>query len=465
MTSQANSAEKGGGIVKKALAASLLTAALALPALVVPASAADVVREGRTIEAFIGSDLVNVQNYPANRPVTVEVVRNGVVVSSVNGRTDRTGFAEFNHGGGGQFPNGDCFKPPVSPDVIPGDVIRAKVASERSFDRAVVRDVFLDTDATQIIGNEIHVFGHVRDVSGGTVDKAADVLELRLNANGFTWDVTQDPEVPTDEGRRDLRGQVSATEIQPDGTFEHVFTVSGDDAVNASNNGFEQAFEWSAAAPPGAEEEVSPPAIFVSDEVGGEALVGCPPAAENAVTDSNPDVINKANLANGLVLSGISKNAATTVSVTLDDQDASNADQITLNATPRTAYVDSLNDTFQTWSTAKVTAAQLRTMGDGRLTASIGQGPDLRILKDTIAPRNAPTATPEPGVYPRTQRVTLDTGRGNEIHYTLNGSRPTANSPVFTRPLKVASTRTIKAIAVDRAGNTGPAKAYRYVIR
>ena len=120
--------------------------------------------------------------------------------------------------------------------------------------------------------NTITVSGHVRDLPNGTINEAADVLELRLNAEGFTWQSGDRP------GRRDLREQLPAAEIVPDGTFTHVFNVSDADAANASSLGFEQALEWSKAVG-----EAAPPAIFVSDAPDPEAAVpqGCPPLSSS----------------------------------------------------------------------------------------------------------------------------------------------------------------------------------------
>ena len=272
-TSQERVSQKGGGIVKKFLVASLLTAALIVPALVMPASAADSVRRGRTIEAFIGTNLVDVQNYPAGMSIRVDVLRNGSLISSANGKTGtrgaNKGFAEFNHDGGGPYPRGDCFNKPFTPDIIPGDVIRTKIAGETRTDRATVRDIFLDTEATIIseANDTITVSGHVRSSDAAPINVETDVLELRLNANDFTWQSGERP------GRKDLREQLPAAEIGPDGTFVHVFNVSDEDATNASNLGIEQAFEWSKAVG----EAAAPPAIFVSDAADGTVPAGCPP--------------------------------------------------------------------------------------------------------------------------------------------------------------------------------------------
>ena len=42
------------------------------------------------------------------------------------------------------------------------------------------------------------------------------------------------------------------------------------------------------------------------------------------------------------------------------------------------------------------------------------------------------------------------------IHYTTNGSTPTAASPVYTSALKLTSSRWVKFRAYDKAGNVGP---------
>ncbi|MBA3936439.1 MAG: chitobiase/beta-hexosaminidase C-terminal domain-containing protein [Planctomycetes bacterium] len=59
-----------------------------------------------------------------------------------------------------------------------------------------------------------------------------------------------------------------------------------------------------------------------------------------------------------------------------------------------------------------------------------------------------PTFSPAGGTYSSTQAVTLTclTG-GAAIHFTTDGSTPTASSPMFSVAISVASTTTIKAIA------------------
>ena len=61
----------------------------------------------------------------------------------------------------------------------------------------------------------------------------------------------------------------------------------------------------------------------------------------------------------------------------------------------------------------------------------------------------APTASPPPGTFPSAQTVTLTAETGASIFYTTNGTDPTSSStPYTTTGISVASTTTIKAIAV-----------------
>ena len=66
--------------------------------------------------------------------------------------------------------------------------------------------------------------------------------------------------------------------------------------------------------------------------------------------------------------------------------------------------------------------------------------PDARTLtKDTIAPP-APTATPAAGTFDAAQAVSLsDADQTAKVHYTVDGTAPTAASLVFTAQLQITS--------------------------
>ena len=72
-------------------------------------------------------------------------------------------------------------------------------------------------------------------------------------------------------------------------------------------------------------------------------------------------------------------------------------------------------------------------------TYTIGSAP--------VAPE-APTFTPAAGTYTTAQNVTIACATaGAEIRYTLDGSNPTATSALYSGPIAISATTTIKAIA------------------
>lgn len=60
----------------------------------------------------------------------------------------------------------------------------------------------------------------------------------------------------------------------------------------------------------------------------------------------------------------------------------------------------------------------------------------------------APTFSPAGGTYYSAQSVTLAAVDGASIYYTTNGDEPTTSSTLYSAPIEVATTTTIKAIAV-----------------
>jgi len=50
------------------------------------------------------------------------------------------------------------------------------------------------------------------------------------------------------------------------------------------------------------------------------------------------------------------------------------------------------------------------------------------------------------------------------IYYTTNGATPTTASKIYTGPISITSTTTLKFLAVDKAGNKSPVYTAKYVI-
>jgi hypothetical protein len=83
-----------------------------------------------------------------------------------------------------------------------------------------------------------------------------------------------------------------------------------------------------------------------------------------------------------------------------------------------------------------------------------------------LPPAAAPVFSLAGGIYNTPQTLTLtDTTPGAVIHYTTNGSTPTALSPTYTTSITVASTELVQAIAVATGYSNSPvgSKFYTYV--
>jgi M6 family metalloprotease-like protein len=77
----------------------------------------------------------------------------------------------------------------------------------------------------------------------------------------------------------------------------------------------------------------------------------------------------------------------------------------------------------------------------------------------------APTFTPKPGRYEEAQSVSISCAtEGTTIYYTTDGSAPTAQSTLYTAPITVSQTTTIKAVAVSTDGEESAVATAKYTI-
>jgi stage V sporulation protein SpoVS len=83
----------------------------------------------------------------------------------------------------------------------------------------------------------------------------------------------------------------------------------------------------------------------------------------------------------------------------------------------------------------------------------------------TLPAAATPTMSPKPGSYSFTQSVVLsDTTPHAVLHYTTDGSTPTASSTVYRKPLQVNQSQTIRAIAVARGYSESEVATGAYTI-
>jgi uncharacterized repeat protein (TIGR03803 family) len=81
----------------------------------------------------------------------------------------------------------------------------------------------------------------------------------------------------------------------------------------------------------------------------------------------------------------------------------------------------------------------------------------------TILPPSAPVFSPAPGTYGTAQSVLITSVQATHIYYTTDGSTPTTASTLYTGPVLVSMTTTLRAIGVDGAG-LGPVTSGTYTI-
>src|SRR4051794_28297574 len=412
-------------------------AVVAAAALAAPAGAA--VRSTNVI-AVLPDSSGRELTYPANTPLTVSLSRAGVLLSTATVTTDDTGAAAVNGG------TADCWTG-VTPDILAGDVVEVRGGG---FDDTSVVQAVTSSRPVQTAPDP----GVVHGTAPGR--PPASQLEARIIASSASPFAANN--------KRVLRAAVGQPYVidydGPTGdawtaTYPGLSPADVDRALNAS--------DARGVVLPNLNELT----ISQNPVVRGPQPPCTAPLLRDAATSSIPSAVNIASAGKNLVVSGVSQDASA-VAVSLDDEDAATA-PITATAAPSPSTGN------QTWSVT-IPAGQVSALTDGTLTASttfttlagpLGGG-SLSILKDLSAPA-APTATPSPagGPFQTAQSVTLsDADTSAAIHWTNDGSTPSASSPVLAHgaAITVTSSQTIKAIAIDPAGNAGPVATFAYTI-
>lgn len=101
-------------------------------------------------------------------------------------------------------------------------------------------------------------------------------------------------------------------------------------------------------------------------------------------------------------------------------------------------------------------------VGDGNAANS-----DMSAWRDyrDLATASAPTFSPAAGTYNGLQRVVLSSATSNAtIRYTVDGSSPTALSPVYTGAIAVGASTTVRAMAMVQGQNTSAVSSAAYQI-
>jgi len=99
---------------------------------------------------------------------------------------------------------------------------------------------------------------------------------------------------------------------------------------------------------------------------------------------------------------------------------------------------------------------------DGAGNSETPQTATYTIVADTTPPVTTPS--PAGGTYASALSVTLSANEPATVYYTTSGATPTTASPVYTGPIPIGSTTTLKFFARDTAGNSEAIKTATYTI-
>jgi hypothetical protein len=435
-----------------AIAGSVALCADANAALTEPGS----VRTGHNVSVFHEIDFVATFGHQVGTPLKVEVFRGTHRIASAAGaavNTPEGGGLEVNHGPEVTAGPGDCWSKATA-DIKPYDKIVVTDGAGGT-DTILVDDIVVESGPAPDpdFPEDIVLTGHARSALGGPV---ADALEGEFR---LTSKLRGGPERIERDGEAFKAIYTPPYTMLPD-KGGHATAAQLTDLLAEHTIGFGHTFPFATG-----ETQIADAGSTPGPALGCEGLAPGAPDA-NAATATDREV---AGAGAGLAVSGTATGTVDGVTVTLDDGPGGAAP--VQSSTAQLAAGDgSPAGADRAWTVA-FTAAQLATFpAEANLTATPAftgggapTGPALRVRRDTVAPA-APQASPAAGRHEGTQLVDLFGEAGATIRYTTNGSAPTLSSPRFGASLLVDRTTTIRAIAIDAAGNVSPVATLTFTI-
>lgn len=76
-----------------------------------------------------------------------------------------------------------------------------------------------------------------------------------------------------------------------------------------------------------------------------------------------------------------------------------------------------------------------------------------------------PSFSVKPGTYSSPVTVAIHLRGEKAAYYTTNGERPTKSSTMYTGPITIDKTTTLRAVTVSQCGQTGRIKSAKYTLK
>jgi len=449
------------GLLRRALAVWVSIATVAA-LMVVPAQTvfAAVPADPDNILIFPDRDFISVAGYEnhVGETALLELTRPGVgVIGSATAVVAAGGVAfEINHPGGVCWGNGTALK--VTPDIQPGDIAAINFAGVAAGDVRTL-DAFVTASAVQN-GTTVTVGGHI----------GPGVIQANTEQRIISADL-----VGTEVGKRDVRAvpgplttqgnYSSSLEFPTPGTFlaTYVFQTATTAAIVA-NAGAERLLSWEFVDPAGNRQGIT---IAEFGLVGGPGVGGCPngplqsgpvgPTNVLAATQTNGDIVLTWTPAvavagtpaiTGYRVHAVGQTATVSGTPPVTTQ-IEIGRRITGQAATGTRITGLIAPPTETYDVEVVSVSSA-----GETFPAIHAVPVADVIPPVV------TASPVAGTYAVPQNVTLSSNEPGQIWFTNDGIDPIDASGVlaptatlYTAPIPVAATTTLKFTAFDPSGN------------
>ncbi len=192
--------------------------------------------------------------------------------------------------------------------------------------------------------------------------------------------------------------------------------------------------------------------------------------AGNPVTDTTAPSITSVDPANGSTNVAVNKIIKITFNEAIKSGTAYNNINITNNGAIVTSITKSISGNVLTLTNSasyalgtkyiiNLPANSITDLAGNNITAFSS---NFTTIQDTTPP--TASADIKTGTYNVDKLITLTMNEAGTIYYTLNGTTPTKTSLMYTGPITISSTTTLKFIAYDLAGNHSPVYTETYTI-